>query len=105
MADPLTIGLTLASTAFQALQTSAAGKAEQQAANARQAALNNQAEQARQIAGQERATGQRKALEQRRQARIVSSRAMAVAAASGGGTGGNVETILGVLGAEESSGP
>ena len=94
------IGISLASTAMQAMQTSAAGKAEQQAANARATALNYQAAQARQAAGQERAAGQRNAMEQRRQARLVSSRALARAAASGGGTGGTVETILGDIGAE-----
>lgn len=98
---------TLASTAFQAVSTlqagkadQAAGRAAQQAALARQQSLEHQARQARQNAGQERAASQRSAAEQRRQGRFLSSKALARAAASGAGTGGNVENILGELGAE-----
>ena len=87
------IGLAIASAAMTAMQTSAAGKAQQKV-------LNHQAAQARQAAGQERASSQRAAAEQKRRGRLVSSRALALSAASGGGTGGNVETILGDIGAE-----
>ena len=43
------------------------------------------AEQLRTQAGQERAASQREAMEERRQARLLASRGLAVAAASGGG--------------------
>ncbi len=99
-ATVVTIGLGVASTMMQAKNTLAAGKAEQRAGLARQQALEHQAKQARQNAGQERASSQRAASEQRRQARFLSSRALALAAASGGGAGGSVENILGDIGAE-----
>lgn len=54
-------------------------------------AANFQAAQAIQQAGQERATGQRAALEARREANLADSRAQAIAAAGGGG--GDVGTI------------
>ncbi len=86
---------------FKASAEAKAGKAEEQAALARQAALEHQAEQARQIAGQERAASQRASYEQRRQARLLSSKALARAAASGAGAGDpTVENILGDIGAE-----
>lgn len=77
------------------------GDAQLQAGRDRQAALESEAAQAEQIAGQERAVAQRRAAEQRRQAKLVESRSLAVAAGSGAGaSGGNVETILGDIGAE-----
>ena len=94
--DPVTIGiaLTVASTVLQASSTLAAGKAQQRAAE-------HQAAQGRQQAGQERASSQRAAIEQRRQGRVLSSRALALAAASGAGAGDpTVENILGGIGAE-----
>ncbi len=92
---------TVASTALQVVGTLQAGKAEQQAANARAAALEHQAKQAEQAAGQERAASQRASIEQRRQAQLVESRALAVAAGSGAGAGDpTVENILGEIGAE-----
>lgn len=48
-------------------------------------ALNSQARQYDDMAGNTRATSQRSAREERRQARLASSRGLAVAAASGGG--------------------
>lgn len=96
----LAVILTFAAGLMQAKQTLAAGKAEEEAGLARQQALEHQAEQARQNAGQERASSQRAASEQRRQERLLSSRALALAAASGAGTGGSVENILGDIGAE-----
>ncbi len=101
--DPVTIALVLAvgGTVVGAANTLAAGKAEQEAANVRAQALEHQAAQARQAAGQERATSQRAAIEQRRQGRLLSSRALARAAASGAGAGDpTVENILGGIGAE-----
>lgn len=57
--------------------------------------------QLEQAAGQERASSQRGAIEQRRQARIAQSRAVALAAASGGSsTDATVVNILGDIGAE-----
>lgn len=47
--------------------------------------LRREAAQLEVNAGQERAMGQRRAIEEKRQARLVQSRAQAVAAASGGG--------------------
>jgi hypothetical protein len=47
--------------------------------------LKGEAQQYEQNAGLERATSQREAMEERRQARLLNSRALAVAAASGGG--------------------
>ena len=53
-----------------------------------------QAEQLEQRAGQQRAVSQRKALEQRRRAGIAESRALALAAASGGGASDPTVTNL-----------
>lgn len=54
-------------------------------ANSEAKALKSEAAQLDVQAGQERATSQRQAMEERRQARLAQSRALAVAAASGGG--------------------
>ena len=82
-------------------EPAAAGKAEQAAARARQQSLEHQAAQARQSAGQERAAAQRGAIEQRRKGRLLSSRALALAAASGAWAGDpTVENILADIGAE-----
>lgn len=97
------IGLVVgaASTAVQASGTLSAGRAEQQAAAARAQALEHQAAQARQQAGQERASSQRSASEKRRLGKLLASRALAVAAASGAGAGDpTVELIVGDIGAE-----
>jgi hypothetical protein len=48
-------------------------------------ALKSEARQLEANAGQERAMSQREAMEERRQARLLASRGLAVAAASGGG--------------------
>jgi hypothetical protein len=101
--DPGTIigiGLTAAASMMRAKATAAAGEAEQRAGKARQKSLKHQAKQARQNAGQERASAQRAAIEKRREARYLSSRALALAAKSGGGTGGSAAVILGDIGAE-----
>ena len=103
-AKTITIIKTVASVAAGAIKarnTLAAGKAEQQAANARKAALDHQAAQARQQAGQERASSQRASFEKRRQAKLLESKGLARAAASGAGAGDpTVENILGDIGAE-----
>lgn len=92
---------TVVSAAVKARNELAAGKAEQQAANARAAALEHEAAQARQKAGQERASSQRESFEARRKARLLESTALVRAAASGAGAGDpTVENILGGIGAE-----
>lgn len=97
----LTTTALVGGTVLQAAGSIAAGRAEQQAANARARALEHQAAQARQTAGQERAASQRDAIEERRRARLIKSRALAVAAGSGAGAGDpTVENILGDIGEE-----
>jgi len=71
-----------------------------QQGDARAAELEFGASQFDVLAGQERASSQRAAQEERRQGKLRSSRALAVAAASGGGTGGTVENIISDLDAE-----
>jgi hypothetical protein len=66
------------------------------------AAENFEAAQMEQQAGQSIAASQRAALEQERQGRFAGSRLQALAAASGGGTGGNVMDIMANLHAEAS---
>jgi hypothetical protein len=96
--------LTLAATAVAAVGTLAAGAASAQQARyegqAQQQVANFQAKQMQQRAGQERAVSQMQAVEERRKARLARSRAIAVAGASGGGTGGTVQDILSDLSAE-----
>ena len=108
----LATAAAVAQTAVQAAGTAAAGqaegaalqaagRAEARAAESRAQGLEHQAAQGRQAAGQERATAQRAAAEKRRQGRLLSSRALAVASASGAGAGDpTVENILGDIGAE-----
>lgn len=90
---------SVGATAMQASSTFAAGGADQKAAQARQVSLEHQATQSRQNAGQERAAAQRSANEQRRQAQLLESKALARAAGSGAG-GPGVEKIVGDIGAE-----
>lgn len=68
--------------AFGAIKS---GNAAADAGRAQQLQAEYQAQQLEQNAGQDIATGQRAAAEQLRQARLLQSRALAVAAASGGG--------------------
>lgn len=77
MAQAIPLGLAVAGTAM-----SAGGSI--LAANAEAKELRKEAEQLDAQAGLERATSQRSAIEERRQARLASSRGLAVAAASGG---------------------
>jgi len=96
--------LAIAATAVSTVGTLVGGEA--QAAQARyegkaqQTVANFQAAQLRQQAGQNRATSQLQAIEEQRKARLAMSRAKAIAAASGGGTGGSVQNILSRLRAE-----
>lgn len=76
-------------------------KGSMDAGAAQQESANYIAEQEETAAGQERATAQREAIEQRRQARIASSRALAVAGASGAGvTDPTVTNIVGDIAGE-----
>lgn len=81
--------LTIAGTIQQGRAARAAGEAEAIAAGSRATAL-------RQQAGQERAISQRGAIEERRRGEFVTSRAQALAAASGAGA--LDPTIVGILG-------
>lgn len=81
IAVPLQVLGTLASFSGQLT----AGRAAEAAGKSQKQALDYQAGLLEQQAGQERATAQRRAYEERRKATLVGSRAQAVAAASGGG--------------------
>jgi hypothetical protein len=108
MADPLTIsaiGSFVSSAApfvsagmavVGGMQQSSAIKA---AGKAQLAEAQYRAAQGRQIAGQERASGQRQYIEDKRKGRLAQSRAIALSAA-GGGTTGDVSDIIGDLGSE-----
>jgi hypothetical protein len=94
----------LAATAVAVVGTlvaanAAAGQARSEGA-AQQQMGQFQAKQLRQRAGQERAVSQRQAVEENRRARLARSKALAIAGASGGGTGGTVDDILADLTAE-----
>ena len=98
----------MAAAAMQAMSTIAGGQAQAAAGRANQDAMkyqaslrDAQASAMEQSAGQERAASQRGAVEQRRQGRLVGSRAQAFAAASGGGAlDPTVVNLLGDLGNE-----
>lgn len=72
-----------------------AGSASRQAGKSQKAAADFEAEQLRINAGQSVASAQRDALEQRRKASIVASRALAVASASGAGA--SDPTIMNII--------
>ncbi len=78
MGQAVAIGAAIAGTALKAGGTLLGAKDE-----AKQ--LKSQARQYETQAGLERASSQREAIDERRQAELVSSRALAVAGASGGG--------------------
>jgi hypothetical protein len=84
---------TIISAQAQANQARMEGKSQQQIAEF-------QARQMQTRAGQERAVSQMQAVEERRRARLARSKALAIAGASGGGTGGTVNDILSDLTAE-----
>lgn len=85
---------TVAGTALDAGGTILSGRAESKQ-------LKSQARQLEAMAGNTRGTAQRSAREERRQAKLASSRALAVAAASGGGaTDPTVVNIMADLEAE-----
>lgn len=63
-------------------------------ANAEAKQLRGEAEQLDSMAGQDRASSQRRAVEARRQSRLLQSRALAVAASQGGASDPTVVNIL-----------
>lgn len=86
MADPLTIGVMVASTALTAYSQVQAGNAAEAQAEAIAQQNEYQAKVQRQRAGQERASSQRQVIEENRNKETVQGNALASAAASGGGT-------------------
>lgn len=100
MADPMTI-MMVGGTILQAAGQISQGNAADANAKAQQEQLEYQAKVREINAGQERAAAQRRAIEERRQGDLASSRARAVAAAGGGDTfDPSVIDILGDLDAE-----
>lgn len=87
MAQAIPLALMAASTALQAGGTIIGSSAQSRE-------LKYEAAQLDQQAGQERASSQRGAMEQRRQARLLQSRALARAAATGGASDPTVVNIL-----------
>lgn len=87
MAQAIPIALMAASTAISAGGTILGSNAE-----AKQ--LRGESDQLIEMAGQDRASSQREAAEQRRQARLLQSRALAVGAATGGASDPTVVNIL-----------
>jgi len=86
MAQQLTPALTGAfGTGMKAAGQVEAGKAARSTGEAQQRALEYQAQQLTTNAGQAQAVSQRAAMEEIRKSMLIQSRAMAVAAASGGG--------------------
>jgi len=85
----LALVATVLATAYSAKEQSRAGKQAAQAtalgAQRQAQASEFEAEQLEVLAGQEQATAQRRADEERRRGRILQSRALALGAASGGG--------------------
>jgi len=101
MADPISIGLLVGSTVLSAAGAMQEGWAAEASAKAQQQQLEYQAKTGEIAAGQERASAQRRAMEERRQAGLASSRAQALAAAGGGGTlDPSIINIMGDLAAE-----
>lgn len=87
---------SVAGTLFEVGGAGMAAEGAKAAAARRQAALGFEAEQLRVQAGQSVAAAQHAAREQRRQADLLQSRAIAVAAASGGGV--SDPTVVNILG-------
>ena len=87
MAQAIPLALMAASTALSAGGTILSSQAEGRA-------LNAEAGQLDQMAGTERASSQRTAAEQRRQARLLQSKALAAGAATGGANDPTVVNII-----------
>lgn len=95
-ADILKGTQTAISSVGSLMEGNAASRAAKRAAKDSKRAGKFEAAQYRQQAGQERATSQRQAIEERRASRIAQSRAIAVAAASGGGA--SDPTVMNIVG-------
>lgn len=97
----VSLAMTAVSTMAQMSAQKKAGAAQERAAQGRAKALEYKAEQARQQAGQERASSQRRFANEKKRGRIIESRGVAVAAASGGGTADtSMENVIGGIGSE-----
>lgn len=95
MAQAIPLALMAAGTAVSAAGTIGG-------ANAEAKELRTEAGQLDQQAGQDRASSQRTGAEQKRQAKLLQSRALAVAGASGGGV--NDPTVVNILANLEGEG-
>lgn len=95
MAQAIPIGLAAGAGLIKGVGSIIGGKAESKA-------LKEEARQLDAKAGTTRATSQRDAIEEARKARLLSSRAVAVAAASGGGV--DDPTVLNILAGIEGEG-
>lgn len=101
MWDFLPVALTVAGSLTSAMGAYSAGSAAAANGARQQAAAQFTAAQLEQQAGQTEASGQRAGAEQTRQAMLLNSRALALAAASGGGaTDPTVVTLLSRTAAE-----
>lgn len=101
MGDPLTVGLAVGGTLLSAYGQIQQGQAADAMGKANQQSAEFSAKQMEINAGQERASAQRKMLEEGRKKNMALSRAQAVAAASGGGTlDPSIVDIMGDLEAE-----
>ena len=97
----LPIAFKVVGAAMTAASTIAGGNQAEAAGVAQQQAFSSQAEQRRIAAGQERAASQRNAFQERKQAEIASSNALARAAGSGGGAmDPSIVNLLGDIEAE-----
>lgn len=85
--------LSIGGTVLSAVSGASSARAQGNAANA---AAQYQARQMEQQAGQERASAQRKSIEERRRAQLASSRALALSAASGAGA--SDPTVIDIMG-------
>jgi hypothetical protein len=83
--DMQNINMGQVGTIMEGIGTVATAVNQRSSGASEQTAANFQADQLDQLAGQERAASQRSAAEQLRKSRIMQSRALAVAAASGAG--------------------
>jgi len=97
----LPVALSVLGMFQQSAGAKQAGAAAKTNAEAQANAAEFQAKQLEQQAGQSMATGQRQSMEQLRQAKLVQSRAIALAAASGAGASDpTVVRLMGQIGAE-----
>ena len=100
MADMQNINMQQVAAGMQGIGGIATAMSQKSVGVAQQTSANFEADQLDNLAGQERASSQRDAQEKRRQARLMQSRALAVASASGAGAldPNVVNTIAGLYG-------